>query len=193
MKFKGYYLDSNVSKDFSPNILYKFENEIANVNVEVIPKHSDEQFNGIIPQKNSDIFQLELKRYRAKRSNDANSYMWVLCDELAKKIGHNTTKEEIYRKAIREVGVFEVLPLKKEAVSRFIQTWQNNGVGWVCENMGKSKIAGYINIVAYYGSSTYNTAEMSRLINYIVEEAKDMGIETLPPKELEALKNSWGC
>jgi hypothetical protein len=34
---------------------------------------------------------------------------------------------------------------------------------------------------------------MSRLINYVVEEAKDLGIETLPPKELEALKRSWGC
>ena len=33
---------------------------------------------------------------------------------------------------------------------------------------------------------------MSRLIDYIVDEAKELGIETLPPEQLNAMKESWG-
>ena len=44
---------------------------------------------------------------------------------------------------------------------------------------------------AYYGSSTYNTRQMSRIIDAAVEEAKGMGIETLRPEEIARLKEEW--
>ena len=116
--------------------------------------------------------------------------MWVLCDKIAQKI--NSTKEEVYRDAIRNVGVFEIVPIRKDAVERFIDNWKHNGVGWVCETLGESKLEGYDKIVTYYGSSTYNTKEMSRLVDYIVEEAKEQGIEVLPPNELQSMKEAWG-
>jgi hypothetical protein len=47
-------------------------------------------------------------------------------------------------------------------------------------------------IRAYYGSSTYNTKQMSRLIDAIVEDCKEMDIETLTPRELDAMKSRWG-
>lgn len=137
-------------------------------------------------------YEIEIKPYKEKRSNDANAYMWVLCDKIADVMGNGMTKEEVYREAVRKVGTFEILPIKKEAISRFIKNWCKNGTGWVCDNTGRSKLAGFENIIAYYGSSTYNTKEMSRLIDYIVEEAKDYGIETLPPDKLKSLKESWG-
>ena len=137
-------------------------------------------------------YQIEIKPYREKRSNDANAYMWVLCDKIADVIGNGMTKEEVYREAVRKVGVFDMVPIKKEAVPRFIKSWCRNGMGWVCDNTGRSKLDGYENIVAYYGSSTYNTKEMSRLIDYIVEEAKDYGVETLPPEKIKSLEESWG-
>lgn len=62
--------------------------------------------------------------------------------------------------------------------------------GWVAEKMGRS--GGMTDVVAYYGSSSYDTFEMSRLIDEIVAEAKDLGIETMPPEELERLIQSWG-
>lgn len=46
-------------------------------------------------------------------------------------------------------------------------------------------------VVAYYGSSTYDTDEMARLIDEIVNEAKELGIETMPPEELDCLIKSW--
>lgn len=131
---------------------------------------------------------VEIKKYRNKRSLDANAYMWVLISKLEEKL--NVSKDIIYKDAIRNIGVYEVIPVKNEAVDRFIEAWSKNGLGWVCETT-KSKLEGYTNILAYYGSSTYNTAEMSRLIDLIVQECKQLNIETMSQSELDSLIESW--
>lgn len=130
----------------------------------------------------------ELKEYKEKRSLDANGYMWLLIQKLSEKL--NITKEEIYQDAIRNIGVYEVIPIKNEAVERFIEAWKHNGLGWICETT-KSKLDGFTNIIAYYGSSTYNTKEMSRLVDLIVQECKQLDIETMTPEELSILKEEW--
>lgn len=136
-----------------------------------------------------DKLSVEIKKYRNKRSLDANAYMWVLISKLEEKI--SISKDIIYKDAIRNIGVYEVIPVKNEAVDRFIEAWTKNGLGWVCETT-KSKLEGYTNILAYYGSSTYDTAEMSRLIDLIVQECKQFNIETMSKLELDSLIESWG-
>ncbi len=138
--------------------------------------------------KNENKLNIELKKYRQKRSLDANAYMWILISKIQEKL--NIPKEEIYRDAIKNIGVYEVLPVKNEAVERFIEAWKHNGLGWICETT-KSKLEGFTNIIAYYGSSTYNTKEMSRLVDLIVQECKQLDIETMTPEELSILKEEW--
>lgn len=133
---------------------------------------------------------VEIKPHRGKRSLDANSFLWILAQKIAEAIG--TTKEDVYRKNIREVGQFVIVPIRKDAVERWGEVWNGKGLGWFCEIVGDSKIAGYVNIISYYGSSVYNTKEMSRLIDAIVQECKELGIETLSEAELAALKGEWG-
>lgn len=136
-----------------------------------------------------DKLSIEIKKYRKNRSLDANAYMWVLISKLEEKI--SISKDIIYKDAIKNIGVYEVIPVKNEAVERFIEAWTKNGLGWVCETT-KSKLEGYTNILAYYGSSTYNTAEMSRLIDFVVQECKQLNIETMTPEQLNILKEEWG-
>lgn len=131
----------------------------------------------------------EIKQYRNKRSLDANSYLWVLCHKIAEVI--RATKEEVYKKAIREVGQFEIVPIKDEAVNRWIEVWDSKGLGWFAEVMEDSKLAGYKKVISYYGSSVYDSKEMSILIDYIVDECKGLNIETMTPAELAALKQNW--
>ena len=138
--------------------------------------------------KNENKLNIELKKYRKKRSLDANAYMWILISKIQEKL--NIPKEEIYKDAIKNIGVYEVLPVKNEAVERFIEAWKHNGLGWICETT-KSKLDGFTNIIAYYGSSTYNTKEMSRLVDLIVQECKQLNIETMTPEELSRLKEDW--
>lgn len=128
-----------------------------------------------------------IKRQKRKRSLNANAYMWQLCHKIAEKVG--TTKETVYRKNIREVGSFEIVELLSEGVARFVRSWQANGLGWIAETLSERN--GYTTVIAYYGSSSYNTAEMSRLIEAVVEEAKALGVETMPPAELAGLKAEW--
>ena len=81
------------------------------------------------------------------------------------------------------------MELISAGAARFIKSWQANGLGWLAEPL--SERGGYTTIIAYYGSSSYTTAEMSRLIEAVVEEAKGLGVETMTPAELAGLKAAW--
>ena len=161
-----------------------FETSKAKISLLLDTKQLD-----IIEQlKNEGKLNIDLKKYRKKRSNDANAYAWVLLGELQNVL--NIPKEEIYRDLIRNIGSYEIVPVKNEAVERFRQAWSKNGLGWITETM-KSKLEGFTNVVAYYGSSTYNTKEMARLTELLVEECKQFGIETKPQAEIDSLLKEW--
>lgn len=130
---------------------------------------------------------VKVTSFSKKRSLSQNAYMWVLLDELAKKL--HLSKEEVYKNYIRDYGVFEILPIKNEAVERFIKNWSKNGIGWFVEDIGESKLQGYTKLMAYYGSSTYNSSDMSRVINAVVDECHEQGIDTMSLKDIMLLKN----
>lgn len=130
---------------------------------------------------------VQIKEYRRKRSLSQNAYLWVLLDEIAKVI--NSTKEEVYKELVKDYGVFIIIPLKDEEVKRFNHNWSKNGLGWFTQSMGKSKLKGYTNLIAYYGSSIYNTKEMARLIDAVINECEELGIPTMTLDEIMLLKN----
>lgn len=130
--------------------------------------------------------EYELKQIRKKRSLDANAYFWKLADEIATVL--STTKEQVYWHIVRRVGVFDTLQFaNEEAMNRFKVNWQQNGLGWLTYTVDKDKHI----LQAYYGSSRYNTQEMSRLIDEAVEEAKNLGIEVRPREEIESMLQEW--
>lgn len=134
-------------------------------------------------------YTLTVKEHRKKRSNDANSYAWVLLDKLAEKTGIGKT--DIYKQYIKEIGGnSDTVCCIDSAVDKLCASWSIHGIGWLTETM-PSKIDGCTNVVLYYGSSTYDTAQMSRLINLIVQDCKEQGIETLTPEELHTMCEEW--
>lgn len=135
------------------------------------------------------VYKVVVKPQRNKRSLDANAYAWVLINKLAEKLGR--TKTEIYRQYVREIGgVSETVCVLEKAADKLIDGWAKNGIGWQSETI-PSKIDGCVNVILYFGSSTYDTAQMSRLIDLIVQDCKQQGIETMTPQELDALKERW--
>lgn len=127
------------------------------------------------------LLDVSIKQHRKRRSLDANAYAWILADKIAKVIGN--TKEFVYQEAIKAVGAFEIVPIKDEAVERWRKNWESKGLGWQSEVMRDSKIKGYTNTINYFGSSTYNSLEFSKLLEEIVFQAKELGIETMTPNE----------
>ena len=153
-------------------------------------KFKKERFNLLLPKileyvsnlADNGNFELSIGEVKAKRSNDANRYFWELVGQLSEKI--NVPPEEIYRTYIKDIGGnYEVVPIRDDAVDTWLQAWRSKGIGWQCEIIGESKLRGYTNVICYYGSSTYNTRQMSRLIELCVADCKEQGIETMTPSE----------
>lgn len=144
----------------------------------------------IVRNRKRMLYDLEVKEHRKKRSLDANAYAWVLINKLADAM--RITPLEVYRQAIVNIGCnHEILPIKEEAVDHFKKIWEAKGLGWPCLDLGKSKIPGYRNLVCYYGSSTYDTRQMSQLIDNLVQDCKALDIETLTLDKLALLKEAW--
>ena len=133
---------------------------------------------------------VDVKRYSPRRSLDANGFYWLLCGKLAEKTGVGTA--EIYRSHVRNIGGnYEVYCGKTEAVEKLIKAWEKNGLGWIAETT-PSKLEGCTNAILYYGSSTYDSRQMSRLIDQMVQDCKEQGIQTETPAEIARMCEAWG-
>ena len=139
--------------------------------------------------KDCDKLSIEIKPYRKKRSLDANSYMWVLCDKLAEKIG--CTKLDVYRQHILNAGVSRQAIIDENAVDTLAHIWRMTGIGWLAERVDGAGDPGYVLVNLYYGSSTYNTKQMARLLDSVIEDCKEQGIQTETPDEIAKMKALW--
>jgi hypothetical protein len=129
---------------------------------------------------------VEIKQYRQRRSLDSNAYMWLLLNEMATIL--KTTKDELYIQVLDRYGVFTHLVVKENVVDRVKVEWK------AVRELGKVNINGKegIQLQVFFGSSTYDTKEMSKLLEGVVSEAKELGINTVTPKEMELMHKNWG-
>lgn len=133
-------------------------------------------------------YTVEIKRYRERRSLTANAYCWVLCQRIAEELskhGQYISKEEVYRKAVRDCQMFDYVMVKGYAAESFQRRWNASGVGWQAVELTKKD--DNVVFMVFQGSSVYNTEEMGRLIECLIDEANQLGIETRPVYEVMAL------
>lgn len=139
--------------------------------------------------KSLEKLSLKIGKFKQKRSLDANAYCWTLIGKIAEKT--NVPKEEVYREAIRGIGGnYDVVCIKEDAADSLRNAWERNGIGWQTEVM-LSKLAGCTNVLLYYGSSTYDTEQMSRLISNIQQDCASLGIEVKSQEEIDSLLKNW--
>ena len=132
---------------------------------------------------------IEIKAHRGKRSREANAYAWVLIDKIAEAMRED--KVSIYRNTIRHIGgVSEPVCVRDKAVTALRECWEQRGIGWITDTM-PSKIDGCTTVILYYGSSTYDTKQMSALIDHLVQDAKALGIPTDTPQQIAQLQKEW--
>jgi hypothetical protein len=144
----------------------------------------------IVRKHKDKLYDLTVKEHQKKRSLDANAYAWVLINKIADVL--RITPIEIYRQAIQNVsGNYEVIPVKEEAADRFKQIWEAQGLCWPCVDMGKSRIEGYRNLRAYYGSSTFSVQQMQVLIDNLVQDCRALDIEVKSEEEIASLMGAW--
>ncbi len=133
--------------------------------------------------------EYDLVKQKKRKSLEANNMLWSLCEQIAGAIG--STKEDVYRDQIRQVGSYYPLPIKEKAVEQFKSDWRHNGIGWFVDVVDDSKLPGYKLCFAYIGSSKYDTEQMSRLIDNVIQDCVALGIETRPQEEIDSLLGQW--
>lgn len=133
---------------------------------------------------NKKLLDVEIKPHRERRSLDANAYLWVLIGKIAEVL--RTDKDAVYLTMLKRYGQYTYIIVKKEAVDKMVASWR------LVEEVGQTKDGNGVQMLAYFGSSTYSTVEMARLIDGVVSEAKELGIETMTPSEIAAIKERWG-
>ena len=136
-----------------------------------------------------DTLTIAVSKYRKRRSLSANAYFWELIGRLSEKL--NISKEETYWEYIKHMGIYRSAEVDNKAVDTIIKMWKSHGLGWIAEKTDDGEHEGFSLINLYYGSSSYNTKQMSRLIDSVVNDCKEQGIETLPPEQLECMKREW--
>ena len=131
-------------------------------------------------------YAVEIKRYRERRSLNANAYFWVLVGQIADKIQSDT--ESVYLRLLERYGVFTHIVVKPNVVDKVKAEWRAVKV------LGEIAINGKtgVQIQCFFGSHTYDTKEMSRLIEGTVSEAKELGIDTRTPEEIALMTEEWG-
>lgn len=134
--------------------------------------------------------EIEIKKAANHRSLQANAYAWVLIDEIAKKTG--IKKSEIYRAAIREIGgVSRWMMMQADAVETFRQIWEKQGLGNQVEVVDVDENSGLCELLIWFGSSTYDTRQMSALLDSLIQDAEALGIPTITPAEEEKMLSKW--
>lgn len=129
--------------------------------------------------------RVSIRKWREKRSLDANGYMWALLEKIAAKT--DSTKDEVYEEFLRDYGFLDqddngyiTITLRADIDLSYLpghwRAYATDSEEWrVCRKIK--------------GTSEYDTKEMSYFLDRVIEEAKALGIETATPEELEKIKS----
>lgn len=169
---KGKLKDLTVNRDGTQNITITVTADFS------------EEFDALSGKE----INVEITKVNRRRSLDANAYCWVLVGEIAKKM--HLPKNEVYRKAITESGVYTVHCIPDSMLKQVCEDWESFGLGFQTEQF-PSKVKGCTNVICYKGSHFYDTAQMARLIDGLIHDAEALGIPTITPKEAERLVGMW--
>lgn len=153
-----------------------------NVTFEVndIPRSEIQEYSQI------DNLSIEVKRFRKRRSLDANAYMWVLLQKIAEAT--HSDKWSVYLQMLQRYSrEFTFVICKENAVDRLKELYRT------CVDLGEVKVNGAEGhqIQVYFGSSTFDSKAMSVLLEGVISECKELGIEILPPDEIKRMVSEW--
>lgn len=147
--------------------------------------------NSLEEIENIELLDIEIKKHREKRSINANNYFWSLLGELCELQELDPIEE--YKNRIRVLGIFRRIRIEPAHIPTLKKSWEQFGIAWWMEEADTEYI-GEIEfriLHLYYGSSSFNTKQMARLINDLVQDCQAVGITTKSDEEIESLIKEW--
>ena len=146
--------------------------------------------NDLFKLKDDDL-DVDIKKHREKRSLTANSYLWVLCRELAKTMESTTSMFDVYKIKLREYSSWWDEIIVSDKIFNYLkkQEDEEHAEFRVVDELERKQ--NKVRARVYLGSSKFDSKEMSRVIDGLVQDCKEQGIDTMPPDELERLIGEW--
>lgn len=179
MEFIGKFRD--VSRDlFSGNCQIVFDANDINL----------EDINAI---KDEEQLRITVKKYRRKRSIDANSYYWTLVGKVAEAL--RISKPHCHNLMLARYGqteffgdqvAYTMLPDTEVVTKRMEQMQESHFAPTSQRKMGTDGIM-YRAWKLLKPSHEYDSKEFSILLEGLIDEAKSIGVETIPKQELERM------
>ena len=144
---------------------------------------ADELIRWLTTQDNEKTF--EIQEHKEKRSLNANALLWKCLGEMATSL--RTDKWDVYLEMLKRYGTFTYICVKPKAVEAVKRQWRE------VEEIGHIDINGQdsVQMLCYYGSSTMNTKEFSTLLDGVISEMKEMGLDTPEQKDLDRAIENW--
>lgn len=129
--------------------------------------------------------RVKITQYRKKRSLSANALFWACVGQIALATGADSWS--IYLKLLRDYGKFTYIMVKPDMVESVKEYWRESQV-WNSIDINGEKA---VQMLVYFGSSNYNTQEMSRLIDGAISDMKDLGLDLPMPQDIQAALEQW--
>ena len=126
-----------------------------------------------------DGVEYEFSKAKKKRSLDANGLFWSLVGQIAKALSED--KWMIYLALLKSYGKFTYLCVRPNAVEAVKKQWRETEVVGEVEINGQKAVQ----LLCYYGSSTYDSKEFSHLIDGTISEMHMMGLPTPDDERIE--------
>ncbi|MCR5565997.1 MAG: hypothetical protein K6F61_04035 [Clostridiales bacterium] len=140
---------------------------------------------------------VEIKKHYRHRSKTANDFMWAMCTDIGRALNPPIPKEEVYQRALWEtrdaIGAFDTMHMRADAIPTFRIIWGQRGTGWFTEVIDYSDIPDCKVILAFRGSSTFDSRQMSVLIDYLKQDMVNMELPIpFSKEEEERMMLAWG-
>lgn len=135
--------------------------------------------------QNCEKLNIEAKKYRKKRSLDANALLWACLGEMAAVL--NADKWDVYLLMLKRYGKYTYICVKPNVVESVKKQWRE------CEVVGETKINGKeaVQMLCYFGSSTYDTKEFSVLLDGVVSEMVSIGLQPPMSEDMRRALEKW--
>ena len=125
--------------------------------------------------------EVTFEKYSESRTLKANAYLWVLVTKIANAL--RESKEDIYLDMLRAYGQGGVVSVQEKDEERFVRSYKYHE--YLGESMNKGKLFKHYQF--WVGSSEYTRAEFAILLDGVIEEAKNLGIEVRPQEEIDSM------
>lgn len=165
----------NLYRDFKSgrwNILFSLDS---------LPPNCEDEFNTLLGA----MLDIKVNKHREKRSLNANALLWKCLGEMAQATGDD--KWDVYLQMLKKYGKFTYICVKPNVVEAMKKQWRE------CEEIGEIDIHGTkaVQMLCYFGSSTYDSKEFSVLLDGVISEMQQMGLTLPMPEYVEKALIEW--